>query len=60
MECCDWSLMEQQQPADGRMGRNAAEQAAELETERVRKVYQIHEYNNRRVEKIREGYIPDH
>ena len=52
--------MEQEQPADGRMGRNAAEQAAELETERVRKVNQIHEYNNRRVEKIREGYIPDH
>lgn len=51
--------MEQQQLADGRMGRNAAEQAAELETERIRKVYQIHEYYNRRVEKIREGLIPD-
>ena len=59
MKCCDWSLMEQQQLADGRMGRNAVEQAAELETERIRKVYQIHEYYNRRVEKIREGLIPD-
>lgn len=27
---------------------------------RERKVYQIHEYYNRRVEKIREGHIPDH
>ena len=51
--------MEQQQPADGRMGRKAAEQAAELETERVRKVYQIHEYYNKKKKKIREGLIPD-